>query len=116
MKINSNPKFFSNLTSNKNKILNEEIVNSTNDLINKNLLYDPFSTQISRPSMLNVNKFTNSYGFVSHLVVDPCSSGIDSDEMNSEFNQAFKEPTVEEVCEYMFDINTLRKIVLFNNF
>ena len=56
-----------------------------------------------RPSLVVSSRSRESYGLLSHFVVDPPSS---EDEREDEE----MEPSVREVCEKIFDVNTLIQI------
>ncbi len=83
-----------------------------NALEKRKLFYDDYNyfTPIpkGRPSVLK--DFTKeSYGWINHPIVDPYSS--DDDFQEEEGNIIKEEPSVKEVCEYIFDHNTLMNIV-----
>jgi hypothetical protein len=56
-----------------------------------------------RPSLIVSSKSKEYYGLINHLIVDPISS---EDEREDEE----VEPTVREVCESIFDINTIIQV------
>jgi hypothetical protein len=56
-----------------------------------------------RPSLIVSSKSKDYYGLINNLIVDPISS---EDEKEDEE----VEPTVREVCESIFDINTIIQV------
>jgi hypothetical protein len=92
----------------------------------KKYLYDEYAgINKIRPSFLKPSK--NEFnGSINHPVIEPYSSeddcnadagregggGADACQIGLDESPNFnKEPTVKEVCEYIFDFNTIMKIV-----
>jgi hypothetical protein len=86
--------------------------NVVNSIIKKNLLFDEVSLNNKfRYSMLDQAKQMQSYGIANQIIVEPYSSGDEDLE-----EECSDEPTMEEVCEGLFDLNVIREIVIHKYF
>ena len=82
-----------------------------------NLLFDDFNQKKDRQrmTMLKETKVRSSYGNINQLVVTPYSSDEDSIEIKDDEELPIeKEPSVNTVCEYLFDYKTLKVINVFS--
>lgn len=83
-----------------------------NSFISKRFIMDEFTNKITtrqRPSIINNDKIIPSYGQLLHMVINQESSDDESfEDIDSEIS--YSEPSLRQVCEYLFDNKTLMTI------
>jgi hypothetical protein len=76
----------------KKKLISDQMFN----------FFDSEATKF-RPSLIISSKSRDSYGLINHLIVDPVSSEDEREDDDME-------PSVREVSESIFDINTIIQV------
>ena len=85
---------------------------SIKDIIKQNNLFsDNQENKKNRPSLVKMNKIVKNYGIVNQTVIDPYSSGEESDMEDEKMNEA----TMKDFYNTIFDYNTIMILVFIFN-